>query len=88
MLEDKDSFSVQTETEPDNGALYEFAKFIRPGDSVEYHVHNDWSACLTAIRNNRRIVTISLESGSSNATVYDISKINKPGYIVYPKEEG
>jgi hypothetical protein len=79
--------SVQTETE-DNGALWEFAQLIKPGDAIEYSACSDGSASLTAIRNHMRAVSITFEYGNPNGAVYDISKINKPGYIVYPKEEG
>jgi len=82
---------MKKQEEP-RGALYEFAKRVKPGDAIEFSACDDRSASLTAVRNGTRVLSLVLDPGWSDGLVYDLSKVHeylagRPGYHVYPDPE-
>ena len=70
------------------GALYEFARRVKPGDHIEFSICGDGSASLTAVRDRVRVLTLTLGGWQA---VYDLTKMDeylagRPGYRVYPPE--
>jgi len=74
-----------------SGALYEFARLIKPGDAIEYLPCEDGSASLTAVRNGTRMATLIMAAGQPDGWAYDDSKLDeylagRPGYRTWPPE--
>jgi len=78
------------QTEP-TGALWEFARRVKPGDAIEFVVCDDRSATITAVRDRVRVLSLVVDPGWSDGLVYDLSKVDeylagRPGYRLWPTE--